>query len=125
MSKRFALNYSNEKVWKSELTFFTNPRSSKQQCARKFYYTHPPPVPPDSSHAQCEQPTVSLEVSSPIQSDEEEAMEVGDSPALCKSVHFKEPPSIQVGVSSNLITVEVFTPKMFLMPTFIMGKDHR
>ncbi|KAF0045714.1 hypothetical protein F2P81_002243 [Scophthalmus maximus] len=59
----------------------------------------------DSSHAQCEQPTVSLEVSSPIQSDEEEAMEVGDSPALCKSVHFKEPPSIQVAPCYQGITV--------------------
>lgn len=46
-----------------------------------------------------------LEVSSPTQSDEEylspqeEAMELGDLPALSKRVHFKEPPSFQVGES--------------------------
>lgn len=54
---------------------------------------------------QCGKLAGSVEASSPTQSDEEylspreEAMELGDSPALSKSVHFKEPPSFQVGGS--------------------------
>lgn len=51
---------------------------------------------------------VSPDVSSTVQSDEEylslqeEAMEVRDSPCLTKRVHFKEPPSFQVRVSSSV-----------------------
>uniref|UniRef100_A0A3Q3KNT2 Striated muscle preferentially expressed protein kinase n=1 Tax=Monopterus albus TaxID=43700 RepID=A0A3Q3KNT2_MONAL len=50
------------------------------------------------------------EVSSPIHSDEEylspqeDAMEVGDLPALSKSVHFKEPPSFQVAPCDQGVT---------------------
>ncbi|XP_034466386.1 striated muscle preferentially expressed protein kinase isoform X2 [Hippoglossus hippoglossus] len=56
----------------------------------------------ETSHTQGEQAAVSLEVRSPIQSDEEylspqeEAMEVGDSNTLSKSLCFKERPSFQV-----------------------------
>lgn len=56
---------------------------------------------------QCGRPAGALEVSSPTQSDEEylspqeEAMELGVSPAQSKRVHFKEPPSFQVGGSHN------------------------
>ncbi|XP_055369100.1 striated muscle preferentially expressed protein kinase isoform X2 [Betta splendens] len=64
----------------------------------------------EPTHTQCGKPTVSLEVSSPAQSDEEylspqeDAMEVGDLPALGKSVHFKEPPSFQVAPSDQVVT---------------------
>lgn len=61
------------------------------------------PSPTEPTHRQCGKLAGILEVSSPTQSDEEylspqeeEAMEVGDSPAPSKSVHFKEPPSFQV-----------------------------
>lgn len=56
---------------------------------------------------QCGKLAGAMEVSSLIQSDEEylspqeEAMELGDSPALSKSVRFKEPPSFQVGESQK------------------------
>lgn len=56
----------------------------------------------EPTHMQCGEPAGALEVSSPTQPDEEylspqgEAMELGESPALCKRVHFKEPPSFQV-----------------------------
>uniref|UniRef100_A0A3B4VKY0 non-specific serine/threonine protein kinase n=1 Tax=Seriola dumerili TaxID=41447 RepID=A0A3B4VKY0_SERDU len=58
----------------------------------------------------CGKPAVSQEVSRPAQSDEEylspqeEAMEVGDSPAPSKSVHFKELPSFQVAPCDQGIT---------------------
>lgn len=56
---------------------------------------------------QCGEIAGAVEVSSLTQSDEEylspqeEAMELGDSPALSKSVHFKEPPSFWVGDSQK------------------------
>ncbi|XP_044200451.1 striated muscle preferentially expressed protein kinase isoform X3 [Thunnus albacares] len=56
----------------------------------------------ETTPIQCGKPAGSLEVSGSIQSDEEylspqeEAMELGDSPAPSKSVHFKEPPAFQV-----------------------------
>ncbi|XP_070786391.1 striated muscle preferentially expressed protein kinase [Enoplosus armatus] len=56
----------------------------------------------EPTHMQCGKLAGALEVSSPTQSDEEylspqeEAMELSDSPAPTKSVHFKEPPSFQV-----------------------------
>lgn len=65
------------------------------------------------THIQCGKSAISLEVSSLTQSDEEylspqeEAMEVGDSPALSKSVHFKEPPSFQVQESQIEINFEL------------------
>lgn len=58
----------------------------------------------EPTHMQCGKVSRTVEVSSPTQSDEEylspqeEAMELGESPALSKRVHFKEPPSFQVGV---------------------------
>ena len=58
---------------------------------------------------QCGEPAgASLEVSSPTQTDEEylspqeEAMELGETPASGKRVHFKEPPSFRVGESQKL-----------------------
>lgn len=45
---------------------------------------------------QCGKPAESLDVSSLAQSDQREAMEVGDSLSLSKSFHFKERPSFQV-----------------------------
>lgn len=61
----------------------------------------------EMTHIQCGKPAGSLEVSGPIQSDEEylspqeEAMEVGELPVPTKSVRFKEPPFFQVGESQN------------------------
>ncbi|MED6263555.1 hypothetical protein CHARACLAT_005723, partial [Characodon lateralis] len=55
----------------------------------------------EPSHMQCGEPAVSVEVSSPVLSDEEylspqeEEMEVGDSPSLHKDVSFHEPLSFQ------------------------------
>ncbi|KAM7365660.1 hypothetical protein PAMP_016575 [Pampus punctatissimus] len=62
----------------------------------------------ETTHIQCGKPAGSLEVSGPIQSDEEylspqeEAMELGDPPS--KSVHFKEPPSFQVAPCDQGVT---------------------
>ncbi|XP_026157880.1 striated muscle preferentially expressed protein kinase isoform X3 [Mastacembelus armatus] len=62
------------------------------------------------THMQCGKPVISLDISSPTQSDEEylspqeEAMEVGDSPVWSKSVHFKEPPSFQVSPCNQGVT---------------------
>ncbi|KAM3857113.1 striated muscle preferentially expressed protein kinase [Diretmus argenteus] len=70
--------------------------AGRASCSGTLYIQSEP------THMQCGRPASSLEVSSPIQSDEEylspqeEAMELGDSPVLSKSVHFKEPPSFQV-----------------------------
>ncbi|XP_062236911.1 striated muscle preferentially expressed protein kinase-like isoform X3 [Platichthys flesus] len=64
----------------------------------------------ETSHTQGEPAAVSLEVRSPIQSDEEylspqeEAMEVGDSNTLSRSVCFKERPSFQVAPCDQAAT---------------------
>ncbi|KAG8004491.1 Striated muscle preferentially expressed protein kinase, partial [Nibea albiflora] len=64
----------------------------------------------ESTHRQRGKLAGIVEVSSPTQSDEEylspqeEAMEVGDSPAPSKSVHFKEPPSFQVAPCDQTVT---------------------
>ncbi len=61
----------------------------------------------------CGKPAGAMEVNSPTQSDEEylspqeEAMELGDSPTLSKSVRFKEPPSFQVGRSQKFFTSDL------------------
>ncbi|XP_037829718.1 striated muscle preferentially expressed protein kinase isoform X2 [Kryptolebias marmoratus] len=55
-------------------------------------------------------PAVSLEVSSPVQSDEEylspqeDAMEAADSPFLKQSLYFKQPPSFQVAPCDQAVT---------------------
>ncbi|XP_074521040.1 striated muscle preferentially expressed protein kinase [Halichoeres trimaculatus] len=60
----------------------------------------------DPTHKQCGKP----EVSSPIQSDEEylspqeEPMELEESPAPAKRVHFSEPPSFQVAPTDQSVT---------------------
>ncbi|GLD63422.1 striated muscle preferentially expressed protein kinase isoform X2 [Lates japonicus] len=78
--------------------------AGRASCSAMLYIQSEP------THMQCGKPANSLEVSSPIQSDEEylspqeEAMELGDSPALSKSVHFKEPPSFQVAPCDQGIT---------------------
>uniref|UniRef100_A0A4W6F4F6 non-specific serine/threonine protein kinase n=1 Tax=Lates calcarifer TaxID=8187 RepID=A0A4W6F4F6_LATCA len=78
--------------------------AGRASCSAMLYIQSEP------THMQCGKPADSLEVSSPIQSDEEylspqeEAMELGDSPALSKSVHFKEPPSFQVAPCDQGIT---------------------
>ncbi|XP_040888475.1 striated muscle preferentially expressed protein kinase-like isoform X2 [Toxotes jaculatrix] len=70
--------------------------AGRASCSAMLY------IQSELTHTQCGKPAESLEVSSPVQSDEEylspqeEAMELGDSPALSKSVRFKEPPSFQV-----------------------------
>ncbi|XP_044043059.1 striated muscle preferentially expressed protein kinase isoform X2 [Siniperca chuatsi] len=64
----------------------------------------------EPTHMQCGKLAGALEVSSLTQSDEEylspqeEAMELGDSPAPSKSVHFKEPPSFQVAPCDQGVT---------------------
>ncbi|XP_062270568.1 striated muscle preferentially expressed protein kinase [Scomber scombrus] len=64
----------------------------------------------EMTHIQCGKPAGPLEVSGPIQSDEEylnpqeEVMEVGDLPALTKSVRFKEPPFFQVAPCDQGVT---------------------
>ncbi|XP_067439601.1 striated muscle preferentially expressed protein kinase-like [Thunnus thynnus] len=64
----------------------------------------------ETTPIQCGKPVGSLEVSGSIQSDEEylspqeEAMELGDSPAPSKSVHFKEPPAFQVAPCDQGVT---------------------
>ncbi|XP_053170241.1 striated muscle preferentially expressed protein kinase-like [Scomber japonicus] len=64
----------------------------------------------EMTHIQCGKPAGSLEVSGPIQSDEEylspqeEAMEVGELPVLTKSVRFKEPPFFQVAPCDQGVT---------------------
>ncbi|XP_035984095.1 striated muscle preferentially expressed protein kinase isoform X4 [Fundulus heteroclitus] len=57
---------------------------------------------PESSYVQSWNPPATVEVSSPVHSDEEylssqeEEMEIGDSPSLDKGVFFNEPPSFEV-----------------------------
>ncbi|XP_051283364.1 striated muscle preferentially expressed protein kinase isoform X2 [Dicentrarchus labrax] len=80
-----------------------NPAGSASCVATLYIQSEP-------THIQCGKQAGDLEVSSPTQSDEEylspqeEAMELGDSPALTKSVHFKEPPSFQVSPCDQGIT---------------------
>ncbi|XP_037552750.1 striated muscle preferentially expressed protein kinase [Nematolebias whitei] len=65
-------------------------------CSATLYVQSEP------AHTHCREPSVSLEVSGPVQSDEEdrspqeEVMEVADLTYLKPSVYFKEPPSFQV-----------------------------
>ncbi|XP_069554254.1 striated muscle preferentially expressed protein kinase-like isoform X1 [Brachyistius frenatus] len=65
-------------------------------CSAMLYIQSEP------THMRCGKRAVSLEASTPVQSDEEylspqeEAMEVGNSPFVSKRVHFKEPPLFQV-----------------------------
>ncbi|XP_067357586.1 striated muscle preferentially expressed protein kinase isoform X3 [Channa argus] len=72
-------------------------------CSATLYIQSEP------AHMQRGNPATSLEVCSPTQSDEEylspqeEAMELGDSPALSKKVHFKEPPSFQVAPCDQVV----------------------
>lgn len=81
-----------------------NPSKSELCVAEVCLYLRPVLL-PEPTHMQCGKLAGSVEASSPTQSDEEylspqeEAMELGDSPALSKSVHFIEPPSFQVGGS--------------------------
>ncbi|XP_019128792.2 striated muscle preferentially expressed protein kinase isoform X2 [Larimichthys crocea] len=81
-----------------------NPAGRESCSATLFLQSEP-------THRQCGKLAGILEVSSPTQSDEEylspqeeEAMEVGDSPAPSKSVHFKEPPSFQVAPCDQTVT---------------------
>ncbi|XP_076580094.1 striated muscle preferentially expressed protein kinase-like [Chaetodon auriga] len=78
--------------------------AGRASCSATLYIQSEP------THMQCGRPAGALEVSSPTQSDEEylspqeEAMELGDSPALSKRVHFKEPPSFQVAPCDQGVT---------------------
>ncbi|XP_071320810.1 striated muscle preferentially expressed protein kinase isoform X2 [Trachinotus anak] len=78
--------------------------AGRASCSAMLYIQSEP------AHVQYGKPAVCLEVSSPMQSDEEylspqeEAMELGDSPAPSKSVHFKELPSFQVAPCDQGIT---------------------
>nr|XP_033472116.1 striated muscle preferentially expressed protein kinase isoform X2 [Epinephelus lanceolatus] len=64
----------------------------------------------EPTHMQYGEPPGALEVSSPTQPDEEylspqeEAMELRESPAPSKRVHFKEPPSFQVAPGDQGVT---------------------
>ncbi|XP_034720163.1 striated muscle preferentially expressed protein kinase isoform X4 [Etheostoma cragini] len=64
----------------------------------------------EATRMQCGKPARAFEVTSPTQPDEEhlspqeEAMELGDSPAPSKRVHFKEPPSFQVAPWDQEVT---------------------
>ncbi|XP_070850331.1 striated muscle preferentially expressed protein kinase [Chaetodon trifascialis] len=78
--------------------------AGRASCSATLYIQSEP------THMQCGRPAGALEVSSPTQSDEEylspqeEAMELGDSPAPSKRVHFKEPPSFQVAPCDQGVT---------------------
>ncbi|KAM9334206.1 striated muscle preferentially expressed protein kinase-like [Symphorus nematophorus] len=78
--------------------------AGRASCSATLYIQSEP------THTQCGKTAGALEVSSPTQSDEEylspqeEAMEVGDSPAPSKSVRFKEPPSFQVAPCDQGVT---------------------
>ncbi|XP_041637580.1 striated muscle preferentially expressed protein kinase isoform X2 [Cheilinus undulatus] len=74
--------------------------AGRASCSATIYIQSEP------THTQCGKP----EFSSPIQSDEEylspqeEAMEIGESPAPTKRVHFTEPPSFQVAPADQSVT---------------------
>ncbi|XP_045917587.1 striated muscle preferentially expressed protein kinase-like [Micropterus dolomieu] len=78
--------------------------AGRASCSATLYIQSEP------THMQCGEIAGAVEVSSLTQSDEEylspqeEAMELGDSPALSKSVHFKEPPSFWVAPCDQGIT---------------------
>ncbi|CAJ1086795.1 LOW QUALITY PROTEIN: striated muscle preferentially expressed protein kinase [Xyrichtys novacula] len=76
--------------------------AGRASCSATIYIKSEP------TQTQCGKPA--LEVSSPIQSDEEylspqeEAMELGESPAPAKRVHFTEPPSFQMAPCDQTVT---------------------
>uniref|UniRef100_UPI0037E7BA37 striated muscle preferentially expressed protein kinase n=1 Tax=Semicossyphus pulcher TaxID=241346 RepID=UPI0037E7BA37 len=76
--------------------------AGRASCSATVYIQSEP------THLQCGKSA--LEVSSPIQSDEEylspqeEAMELGESPAPAKRVHFTEPPSFKVAPCDQEVT---------------------
>nr|XP_046238165.1 striated muscle preferentially expressed protein kinase isoform X3 [Scatophagus argus] len=78
--------------------------AGRASCSATLYIQSEP------THIQCGKLAGAMEVSSPTQSDEEylspqeEAMELGGSPVLSKSVRFKEPPSFQVAPCDQGVT---------------------
>ncbi|XP_073318222.1 striated muscle preferentially expressed protein kinase [Pagrus major] len=78
--------------------------AGRVSCSARLYIQSEP------THMQCGKQAGALEVSSPTQSDEEylspqeEVMELGDTPAPSKRVHFKEPPSFQVAPCDQGVT---------------------